>query len=76
MYFTNRTKATTPVTLPDELKPVTGGSFYIHPAAVLSICPVRKRNGRDGRWFDCRTNRPFRRETVKFCRFKTGVSDN
>jgi hypothetical protein len=49
MYFTNRTKATTPVTLRDELKIVTGGSPYIHPAAVLSICPVRKRDGRDGK---------------------------
>jgi hypothetical protein len=48
VYFTNRTKATTPVTLRDELKFVTGGSPYIHPAVVLSICPVRERDGRDG----------------------------
>ena len=48
MYFTNRTKATTPVTPCDELKTVMGGSPYIHPAAVLSICPVRNCDGRDG----------------------------
>ena len=34
LYFTNRTKATTPVILRDELKTVTWGSPYIHPAAV------------------------------------------
>ncbi len=48
VYFTNRTKATTPVMLRDELETVTGGSPYIHPAAVVPICPVRNYDGRDG----------------------------
>ena len=42
------TKATTPVTLRDELETVTGSSPYIHSAAVLWIHLVRKRDGRDG----------------------------
>ena len=34
LYPTNRTKATTPVTPHNELKIVTTGLAYIHPAAV------------------------------------------
>jgi len=46
--------------------------YGVYPDAVMRLEPY----GRDGRWFGCRTNRPFRRETVEIAQLKTGISDN
>jgi hypothetical protein len=45
--------------------------YVVHPDAVMRL----ERYGRDGRYFDCRTTRPLRRETPEIDIIETVISD-
>jgi hypothetical protein len=61
----------TPVTNRDEIKSAEEGFLYKRRTAVCQMLPVTQNDGRCRLQFDCRTNRPFRREAAEISSFYT-----
>lgn len=61
----------TPITDRDEINTANRGVVYKHLDAVCEMLTVTKRNGRCRLWFDCRTNRPLKREAAEISRSET-----